>query len=29
MDARVYLTCFVKVAEDWRNKESIIRDLGL
>ena len=27
--ARVYLTCFVKVAENWRNKENIIRDLGL
>ncbi len=29
LDARVNLKLFVKVREDWRNKESFIKDLGL
>ena len=26
---RVNLQCWVKVKDDWRNKEGIIKDLGL
>ncbi len=29
LDCRVNLQCWVKVKEDWRNKESIIRSFGL
>ena len=29
LGARVNLQCFVKVKEDWRNSDYLIRDLGL
>ena len=28
LDAKVFLNCWVKVSEDWRKKEKIIRDFG-
>ncbi len=27
-DKRVYLELYVKVVKDWRNKQSVISDLG-
>lgn len=29
LDSRVFLQCWVKVKEDWRNKDSMIRNFGL
>lgn len=29
LDAKVNLQCFVKVKEDWRNRERVISDLGM
>ena len=29
LQAKVNLQCFVKVKEDWRNRERVISDLGM
>ena len=29
LDIKVNLQCFVKVKEDWRNKEGLIKNFGL